>query len=208
MNDETIDRVDALLKHDREGESAAEVSSTLAPPCSEEGFEDVYQKIGWSKGPNATPEAQALVREFWRLQGARGLRWLVNRLRRERHIDLLDGVASLLAQAGLAGIPPILDELERRPSRDQAEALLKALGWMGEQGLEAEPSSVTRLEMALSMFLHHDDTGVREWAARAARLVPREQAVRLLRSQFDVEPDADVRQAMEETIGAGETGRA
>ena len=141
MNDETIDRIDALLRHHRDEGTVAQVSPPIVPPDSEEELEDAYQKIGWWTGPNATPESQALVRDFWRLQGDRGLGWIVARLRREWHIDLLDGVASLLAQAGGAGILPILDELERQPRRDQAEALLKALGWMGEQGIRVPPSS-------------------------------------------------------------------
>jgi hypothetical protein len=208
MNDETIDRIDALLRHHGDERTLAEVSPALPPPSSEEEFEDAYQRIGWWKGPNATPEARALVRDFWRLQGNRGLSWLVSRLRREWHIDLLDGVASLLAQAGGASLVPILDELERQPRRDQAEALLKALGWMGEEGIAVPPSSVKRLETALSMFLHQDDTGLREWAARAVRLLPREQAVALLGRHIDGEPDADVRQVMEDTAASSQIGRA
>jgi hypothetical protein len=208
MNDETIDRIDALLKHHGDEGAIAAVSPSLASPSSEEDFEDAYQKIGWWKGPNATPETRARVRDFWRLQGNRGLSWLVGRLRREWHIDLLDGVADLLAQAGDAGIPPILDELERQPRRDQAEALLKALGWMGEEGIPVPPSSVKRLETALSMFLHQDDAGLREWAARAVRLLPGERAIALIGGQLDGETDPDVLQAIEETVAASEIGRA
>jgi hypothetical protein len=209
MNDEMIDRIDALLKHHGDEGAITAASPSLASPSSEEDFEDAYQKIGWWKGPNATPEARARVRDFWRLQGNRGLSWLVGRLRREWHIDLLDGVADLLAQAGGAGIPPILDELEHQPlRRDQAEALLKALGWMGEEGIPVPPSSVKRLETALSMFLHQDDAGLREWAARAVRLLPREQALALIGGPLDGETDPDVLQAIEETVAASEIGRA
>jgi HEAT repeat protein len=208
MNDETIDRIDAIPRHHGDERTIAEVSPTLVPLSSEEEFEDAYQRIGWWRGPNTTPEARALVRDYWRLQGNRGLSWLVGRLRREWHIDLLDGVASLLAQAGGAGLLPILDELERQPRRDHAEALLKALGWIGEEGIPVQPSSVKRLEMVLSMFLHHDDAGLREGAARAARLLPPEQAMALLGRHVDEEPDADVRQAIEETLASREIGRA
>ena len=113
----------------------------------------MYQKIGWWKGPNATAEARTLVCEFWRAQGDQGLRWLVSRLRLEGHVDLLDGVASILAQIGETAIPPVLDELERQPSRDQAEALLKALGWLGERGNAAPPPLVARLGSLLGRFL-------------------------------------------------------
>ncbi|MGP0065006.1 MAG: hypothetical protein ACLQGP_15590 [Isosphaeraceae bacterium] len=208
MNDETIDRIDALLKHHGDEGAIVTVSPSLASPSSEEDFEDAYQKIGWWKGPNATPETRARVREFWRLQGDRGLGWLVGRLRREWHIDLLDGVASILAQAGGAAIVPILDELEHQPRRDQAEALLKALGWMGEGGISVPPTSAKRLEAALLMFLHQDEAGLREWATRAVRVLPREQASAVIGSQLDGESDPDVRQAIEEMVAAIEIGRA
>jgi hypothetical protein len=205
MNDKVIDRIAAHLEEDRVGVVGADVARGPGPGFTEGGFEDAYQKIGWWKGPNATPEARALVSDFWRQRGEQGLRWLVGRLRREWHLDLLDGVASLLARAGDAAIPPILDELERQPARDQAEALLKAFGWMGEQGTEAQPSSVTRLELALSEFLHQEDPGLREWATRAAGLLPRERAVDLLRRQLVAVRDPEVRKAIEETVAAIET---
>lgn len=65
-------------------------------------------------------------------------------------------------------ITPVLDELERQPSRDQAEALLKALGWLGEEGNAASPPSVARLGLVLATFLSGDDPGLREWAARGS----------------------------------------
>ncbi len=208
MNEKIIDRIDTLLEHGEGGGTAAEVTPTLASTASEEGFEDSYQKIGWWKGPNATPEVRAFLRNFWQRQGDRGLRWLLVRLRGEWHIDVLDGVSSILSQAGGTGILPILEGLERRPQRDQAEALLQALGWMGEDGVRVDLSSAERLETALSRFVELDDSDLREWAARAVRLLPPEQVVRLLANRLDVEPDADVRQAIEETVAAGEIGRA
>ncbi len=122
MSDKTTDQIGALLNDDRGVGTAAgaEVSHIPAPISCEDEFEAAYQKIGWWKGPNASAEAWARVREFWRHQGDQGFSWLASRLRREWHIDLLDGVASLLAEADGAAIPAILEELERQPSRDQA----------------------------------------------------------------------------------------
>jgi hypothetical protein len=213
MDEEATDRIDPMLTHGRERSTVAELAPSLAAPAPdpapapEEALEEEYQKIGWWKGPNATREARARQRDFWCHHGERGLRWLAGRLRREWHIDLLDGVASLLADAGSAGIAPILDELERQPARDQAWALLKALAWIGEEGVEVPPVSAARLEAVLAMLLQHDDTDLREWAADAARLLPRERALRLLRGRLDTEPDADVRQAIEAAIDAGAAGR-
>ena len=205
MNEKTIDRTDALLKLDRDDGTAADVPPAQAAVCSEDSLEAMYQKIGWWKGPNATAEARTLVCDFWRDQGDQGLRWLVSRLRLKGHIDLLDGVASILAQIGDTAIPPVLDELERQPSRDQAEALLKALGWLGERGNAASPPLVARLGLVLGKFLRGDDPGLREWAARAARLLPGERAVGLLGELLNAEPDADVRHAIQETVAASGT---
>ncbi len=205
MNEKTIDRTDALLKLDRDDVTAADVPPAEAAVCCTDSLEAMYQRIGWWKRPNATAEARTLVCDFWRDQGDQGLRWLVSRLRPEGHIDLLDGVASILAQIGDTAIPPVLDELERRPSRDQAEALLKALGWIGEQGNVASPPLVARLGPVLATFLSGDDPGLREWAARATRLLPRERAVALLEGLLNAEPEADVRHAIQETVAASAT---
>jgi hypothetical protein len=208
MNHKIVDRIDTLVHPGAVGGGSADVTQALAPVASEEGFEDAYQKIGWWKGPNAMPEVQAYVRDFWQRQGERGLKWLIGRLRQESHIDLLDGVASILARAGGLAILPILEELERQPQHDQAEALLKALAWMGEDGVRLNPPSLEGLETALSTLLHQDDVGLREWSARAARLFPHERAVELLATHLDAEPDADVRQAIEEIVGASEIGQS
>jgi hypothetical protein len=202
MNEKTIDRTDAVLKLDRDDVTAADIPPAQAAVCCQDSLEAMYQKIGWWKGPNATAEARTLVSDFWRDQGDPGLRWLASRLRPEGHIDLLDGVASILSQIGDTAIPPVLDELERQPCRDQAEALLKALGWLGEQGNSASPPLVARLGLVLATFLSGDDPGLREWAARAARLLPRERAVGLLGSLLNAEPNADVRNAIQETVAA------
>jgi hypothetical protein len=202
MNEKTIDRSNALLGLDRDDVTGADVLRAQAAGRCEDSLEAMYQQIGWWKGPNATAEARTLVCEFWRAQGDQGLRWLVSRLRLEGHIDLLDGVASILAQIGDTAIPPVLDELERQPSRDQAEALLKALGWLGERGNAAPPPLVARLGLLLGRFLRGGDPGQREWAARAARLLPGERAVGLLVGLLNSEPDADVRHAIQETVPA------
>jgi hypothetical protein len=199
MNEEAVDRTNVMLTH-HEGSVAAGPAPGPAGRAPAEEFEEEYQKIGWWKGPCATREARSRVREFWSRHGAPGLRWLASRLRQEWHIDALDGVASLLADAGEAAIPPILEELERQPARDQAEALLHALTWIGEQGGTAQPDAATRLEAVLTSFLWHDDPDLRDWAAGSTRLLPREQALGLLHRRLETERDADVRRSIEEVI--------
>jgi hypothetical protein len=138
MSDEPLDRINTLSIPGGGAGTDLEGRPPVPTAASDEVFEGVYQQIGWWKGPCSKPEARAQMREFWRLEGDRGLRWLAGRLRREGHIDLLQGVASLLADAGSAAIPPILDELEHDRPIDQAMFLLKALGWMGRR--ESKPS--------------------------------------------------------------------
>jgi len=58
------------------------------------------------------------------------------------------------------------------------------------------------LGLVLATFLSRDEPGLREWAARAARLLPRERAVGLLGGLLNAEADADVRHAMQETVAA------
>ena len=47
-------------------------------------------------------------------------------------MDALHGAASLLADLGAECIKPILKELRRQPTVDQALALLQALSWIAE----------------------------------------------------------------------------
>jgi hypothetical protein len=206
MNEETIDRIDVMLTH--HGESGA---AGLAPgptgPTAAGDLEEEYQKIGRWKGPFATPEAQARVRDFWSGQGEPGLHWLVGRFRQEWHIDVLDGVANLLAETGEAAVPTILEELERQPAVEHAEALLKALAWIGENGVNAPSSLTTRLEAILTLYLQSDDPGPREWAARSACLLPQQQAIALLRHRHESESDAGVRRAIEDVIDVDTTAR-
>ncbi len=203
MNGETAGRVDTVLPHRGEDHLApGHAGASLA-----EGYEEHYQRVGRWKGSCGTREAQAKVTEFWLSQGDPGLRWLAGRLRSEGHIDALDGTAAVLSMAGPTAISPILEELERQPSTDQALALLRALAWIGEDGVEAQPSLTTRLETALSGFLGHGDADVREYAARSAHLLPRQRAAGLIGDRLDVETDAAVRAAIEEVIDAGATGR-
>jgi hypothetical protein len=180
---------------------AADAREAIDEPVSAApgAFEEEYQKIGWWKGPHATSTARQGVREFWASQGPRGARWLVRRLRDEWHLDLLSGVANLLADLGEVSLRPILDELALDTSRDQAEALLKALGWMGTAGATAGVCA-GQLAPILAAFLTHDDPDLREAACRATSLLAPERARALLESRCAVEPSIEVRQAIEERM--------
>jgi len=167
-------------------------------------FEEQYQKIGWWKGPQATSSARKAVQDFWARQGPRGARWLVRRLRSESHLDLLSGVANLLADLGEVSLRPVVDELEFDPSRDQAEALLKALGWLAAAGLTSGLFA-GQLAPILAAFLTRDDPDLREAACRATSLLAPQRALGLLEPCLPVESSAEVRQTMEETIAQHHT---
>ena len=124
----------------------------------------MYHKIGWWKGPNATGEARTLLCDFWREQGDQGLRWLVSRLRPEWHIDLLDGVASILARWARLQSPPRLTNWSAAVSRT-GRGPPQGAGWIGEQGKATSAPLGARLGLVLATFLGADDPGLREWAA-------------------------------------------
>ena len=178
--------------------TADEIMETVETTMPD-NFEDQYEKIGWWKGPLATSSARQEVHDFWVSRGSRGARWLVRRLRSESHLDLLSGVANLLADLGELSLGPIVEELELEPTRDQAEALLKALAWLGAAGMTAGPLA-GRLIPILSAVLIHEDFDVREAACRATSLLAPGRARALLESRLAVEPSSEVRQTIEETI--------
>lgn len=206
INEETADRIETFLTNQEGSGPVPRLAPSPDAPSPTEVFEEQYQRIGRWKGPCGTREAQANVAEFWSSQGDAGLRWLAARLRREGHLDALDGTAALLASAGEAAILPILEELERQPPIDQADALLKALRWIGEDGTRARPALIARLEAALSEFLGHRDADVRESAALSTRLLPPSHAAGLLRGRLDAETDANVREAIGAILEAGTAG--
>ena len=173
---------------------------TLSP----DNFEEQYQKIGWWKGPQAASSVRQGVQDFWASRGPRGARWLVRRLRNESHLDLLSGVANLLADLGEVSLRPMLEELEFEPSRDQAEALLKALGWLGTARLHAGPFA-GQLAPILAAFLTHDDPDLREAACRATSLLAPQRALALLEPRLPRELNTEVRQTIGETIAQHHT---
>ena len=208
MNDETIDRIDALLKHHGDEGAIVTVSPSLASPSSEEDFEDAYQKIGWWKGPNATPETR---RGYVSSGGSRAIGAWAGSWAGSAGSGTSTCSTGSRASWPRRAVPPSSRSSMSwsiSPGADQAEALLKALGWMGEGGISVPPTSAKRLEAALLMFLHQDEAGLREWATRAVRVLPREQASAVIGSQLDGESDPDVRQAIEEMVAAIEIGRA
>ncbi len=90
---------EALVHH---GERTAVTGNLfdLGIPHEIEEFETYYRLIGWWRGPFGTREAQNAVRHFWVNHGAVGAEWLIERIARESHGDVLDGVANLLADIG------------------------------------------------------------------------------------------------------------
>ena len=143
----------------------------------ERAFEAEYKKIGVWKGRLGTAQERARVLQFWKDHGQQGARWLCRRLRRETHVDALDGVANILANIGEASLAPIVEELEREPSPEQSEAMLFALKWIRPS--ETHPS-LDRLVRVLERLLRNGDPDLVERSCAATRVLDRRRAIELL----------------------------
>ncbi len=160
-------------------------------------IEDFYQRIGWRSGPFASREAQKSVRDFWVSQGDAGAKWLVERLARETHVDVLDGAANLLADIGPKSVEPIVNSLEHERTRDHAEVLLKALGWI-EAPQDVSPIHLDHLVRALATYLAHPDADIRAAASAATRILPYDRAIDLLTRRRESESDPEVLEAIDD----------
>ncbi len=168
------------------------IEGALLEQCERE-----YQKVGWWKGPHATPEARQAVRTFWVGLGEPGVCWLAQRIGRESHVDLLDGVTNLLISFGPAGLPLILNTLQGDVTPVQAEHLLTVLRWTrltGQEHLQPQLNAVLR------HFLAHESAEVRQAAVRAARALPRDRARQMLLERRAAEPDPEVAEAIAEEL--------
>ncbi len=161
--------------------------------------EEYYQRLGWSTGPFARQPARKQTRQFWVSKGAAGARWLAKRLATESHVDVLEAVASLLADFGEKSVSPIVHELDDKPTRDQAEVLLKALGWI-EAPSNATAISRELVQRILEKYTADKDADVRAAAYSATRLLPDDAAAELLTRRRAVEFDPDARDAINEAL--------
>jgi hypothetical protein len=152
------------------------------------------------------PEAGRAAREYWFGTGTQGIEWLVRRLRSETNVEVLHDSAALLTDLSRESIGPIIQELEHDPAPDQALALLRALGWLGDSH-ERLILEGAQGELILADLLQHDDPDIREAAACAMRLLRPERAAHWLRRRGRVEPDASVRAAIEDELGRYHIGR-
>lgn len=207
MNEGIFGRIHPVTAHRAEGGSAGLELSPASGPGATNVFEDEYQKIGRWTGPEAAPEAREKRWEFWRLSGVGGVRWLVRRLREERHIDVLHGAASLLAGLGEVVLEPVFEELARANSRDQSLCLLWSLVSLSE-AVPTLRMDARASEAILADRLQDDDPDLREAAAEAMRLVESEQAARWLELRLKDEADDDVRRTMERELTRHRAGRS
>jgi hypothetical protein len=167
------------------------------PPTKDTPFEDAFQRIGWWKGSHPIRELQREDKKFWENAGEKGIRWLVRRLRGERNIEVLHGAASLLASIGPAIVLPILDELDRTGAGDNGLALLGALGKLPADSARAHQ---TRLSNTLRRYLGHHLLDLREAAAAATAILPRDHAIRMLKDALRKEPNPVGRATLEDAI--------
>jgi hypothetical protein len=134
--------------------------------------EDQAERLFQGLGNWKHPETGQAARDYWFGAGAQAIGWLVRRLRSERNVEVLHDAAALLADLGRASIGPIIEELDHDPAPDQALALLRALGWLGDSH-ERLTLEGAQGELILADLLQHDDPDIREAAACAMRLLRR-----------------------------------
>ncbi len=190
------------MKTELRYEEALSPRNSLTSDSPTEERQAQYDRIGWWKGPFAAPQARKSVREFWVDQGAKGAEWLVDRISTETHVEILDGVAGVLKAIGPAAIEPIVRKLEGKPTRDQAEVLLKSLGWIEARRDVTAIGPETRrvLCKTLERYLADKDADIRAAACAASRLLSRSEAVELLERRRAVERDSDVLEAIEDAL--------
>ena len=157
-------------------------------------LDEEYQKIGWWKGPHSGRATMAEIHQFWIDLQLRGALFLVFKTRTEFNADALSGVANILSSMARSSLAPILKELGRPDIEDeQAETLLKAIGWMEPY----DPQLVgERLVRVIERFLGANSSDVRDAASAATRVLVPEVAIALLRARQHVELDPEVQEAL------------
>jgi hypothetical protein len=200
----TTEEIRVLLREMMRSNPVVLVSGDLGPealgdrPARAFRPEEAEQRFrGLGNWKNAAQGEAA--REYWRTAGVEGIEWLVRRLRSERHVEVLHDAAALLADLGRGSIGPVLEELACDPAPDQALALLRALGWLGETS-ERPTLEGAQGELTLAELLQHGDPDIREAAACAMRLLRPERAAHWLSMRRRVEPDANVREAIDDEL--------
>ena len=131
------------------------------------------------------------------MKATAGAQWLVERIARETHVDVLDGVANLLADIGTKGIAAIARKLEAEPTRDQAEVLLKSLGWI-EAPQDVGGIHLESLGKSLEKYLWFEDVDIRVAACAATRILPGDRAGVLLDRRRATERDPRVLESIDE----------
>lgn len=175
---------------------AANIGQLLHHATVEKEFEDAFQRLGlWSRPyfSRTSPDPEF---DFWKRSGRQGARWLVRKIRTEGGNETLNGVADVLSKLGTTSLFEILENLEDRPSVDQAYCLLNTIGRMGRQA----DGVIGRIVRAVGGYIRHPDLDVREAAIFATSALPPADALQILRSALATESDPTVKEAIRKEI--------
>jgi hypothetical protein len=93
-------------------------------------FEIAYQALADRRGTNATPTGRTASRKVWLDAGADAAKWLINRLRTERHQETIIGISETLTELGAVALPVALSEIEGNEALPEYAALIEALAWI------------------------------------------------------------------------------
>jgi hypothetical protein len=161
---------------------------------------ELYEQLSRFTGPTATREVRSrLLQKFSGIPGI-GAPWLVRRLRNEQDIDAQESALSALAEIGEPALLYVVTELTKMVGTDDADhasLFLRALRGFRRTGLGPWVNIVFPLIASFSLSIYPE---VREAAYRATPLLPRDQALKILRAARSVEQDQDIREAVEDLI--------
>ena len=147
----------------------------------------LYRDIGaWGGGAEDTLRS-------WTRFGQAGALWLIRRMRTETDAEVLCGISTILSNYGGSSIRPILEEAEENPGPDQAEALLRALAWIGtEIGIRDLQRQAKRV---CKRYLQpQSPPELRQAATVATRCLPGPMALRLLEAALRDTDDEETRE--------------
>ncbi len=159
-------------------------------------YEFLYDALGKRKGAFANRAFREGLLEEWAGSGEQGALWLCERLRHNIFLERQTDAVEALIGVGSEAIPSILCTLSMTPSEGQAEALLKAIRWIGDLSSRQQ----YKLRGIIRRYLEHRSSLVRIAAAKATsclRIIPADDLLRYARS---LEDDPDVREEIDDLL--------
>lgn len=164
--------------------------------CSED-LEDLYQRLGRTRGPFGTRQGREATGKAWETKEWAGALWLLDRVRRERHLDVLDAVAETLAAHRDRVIPTVVGCFTSSSTgeHDYQAMLLRAAKLARTSGRED-----ARLVAMASEGARSPDAEVREAAYLLLGAIGSDAAQKVLRDALRAEQNDAARETAREAL--------